>query len=485
MEYTHSSYLQKQPGGLTFNQFKRNPEISSRNRNWFQVNWNILQLKFNGYVSKHWKSEIQFAQLIASRDALGSLERIDRPDTPSTNRNLLRDRYNNQMFEARFLRRFNAKLHHPRIILLGTRLYRGNTLRQQGYADTTDKAHFHFIHPTELENGSFRFPTINAALFAEYVHRLNRNIALIPGFRIEHINTASQGYYRLLTNDLAGNILLDTLIQESRHSVRNFTLFGLGTHYRINNNWDGYLNFSRNYRSINFNDMRVANPNFQVDPNLKDEAGFTADIGVRGEIKRQLYVDISGFYLFYNDRIGTLLQYDSSTFQIIRYRTNIGQSRNLGIEALVECDWSEIFFDSCQHHFSSFVNFSFVHARYRKTSFTNITKKVEYVPSVIFRTGINYTFKGYKAGITYAYTSLQFSDASNTIETPSATLGQIPAYHVVDLSMEVPIKKLRVSFGCNNLLNATYFTRRAEGYPGPGIIPSDPRNYYLSLTIEI
>jgi Fe(3+) dicitrate transport protein len=51
--------------------------------------------------------------------------------------------------------------------------------------------------------------------------------------------------------------------------------------------------------------------------------------------------------------------------------------------------------------------------------------------------------------------------------------------------MEVPIKKLRVSFGCNNLLNATYFTRRAEGYPGPGIIPSDPRNYYLSLTIEI
>ena len=39
--------------------------------------------------------------------------------------------------------------------------------------------------------------------------------------------------------------------------------------------------------------------------------------------------------------------------------------------------------------------------------------------------------------------------------------------------------------GINNLLNELYFTRRATGYPGPGIIPSDKRNCYLSLQVKI
>lgn len=32
----------------------------------------------------------------------------------------------------------------------------------------------------------------------------------------------------------------------------------------------------------------------------------------------------------------------------------------------------------------------------------------------------------------------------------------------------------------HNLLNEAYFTRRAEAYPGPGIIPSDGRSFYLT-----
>ena len=37
----------------------------------------------------------------------------------------------------------------------------------------------------------------------------------------------------------------------------------------------------------------------------------------------------------------------------------------------------------------------------------------------------------------------------------------------------------------NNVTNTFYFTRRATGYPGPGIIPSPPRNMYLTLQIRI
>jgi len=50
--------------------------------------------------------------------------------------------------------------------------------------------------------------------------------------------------------------------------------------------------------------MRIVNPNYRVDPNLKDEKGFSADIGFRGTIGEYLSYDLTGFLLSYNDRIG-------------------------------------------------------------------------------------------------------------------------------------------------------------------------------------
>jgi len=35
--------------------------------------------------------------------------------------------------------------------------------------------------------------------------------------------------------------------------------------------------------------------------------------------------------------------------------------------------------------------------------------------------------------------------------------------------------------GVNNLANRKYFTRRADGYPGPGIIPADRRGFYVTV----
>ena len=34
-------------------------------------------------------------------------------------------------------------------------------------------------------------------------------------------------------------------------------------------------------------------------------------------------------------------------------------------------------------------------------------------------------------------------------------------------------------------IDEIYFTRRATGYPGPGIIPSPPRNAYLTVEIKL
>ena len=96
-----------------------------------------------------------------------------------------------------------------------------------------------------------------------------------------------------------------------------------------------YANFSQNYRSVTFSDIRVVNPVFQIDPNITDEEGFTADIGLRGKVKQLLNYDINVFGLRYNKRIGEVLKEETrvneqgekeSTGRIVRFKGNIGDA---------------------------------------------------------------------------------------------------------------------------------------------------------------
>lgn len=483
-EYTFMNYLAQQPGGLTDKQFESDPSIVTRQRNWFRVNWNLFSASADYRVTDRARFSLLLFGLNAGRDALGSLSRIDRADDTTANRNLLSDKYSNFGAELRFLQRYSfmQKSSH---FLIGGRYYKGHTDRRQGDAGKGSDAVFRFLHPTDLENSAYQFPSSNYALFAENIFQLTSKWSVTPGLRFENITTASEGYYRLLNRDGAGNILLDMKVADNRSNSRSFLLGGLGTQLKLNSVLELYVNFSQNYRSINFNDMRVANPNFQVDPSLRDETGFTFDGGLRGSVKNCLYFDVSLFYLSYRDRIGTILVADTNTWQLIRYRTNVSDSRNMGVEAFAELDWIRLFRKNSKHRLSTYVNFSYIDARYissQQSGYNN--KKVEYVPDVILRQGITYAFRGLSFTFQHSYTSQQFSDASNSLGSVSAIYGIIPAYSVMDLSAAYTWKIYGISAGVNNLGNTRYFTRRAEGYPGPGIIPSDPLNLYLTLRLK-
>lgn len=483
-EYTYLYYITRQPGGLTDKQFEADPAQSNRNRNWFRVNWNLFALTTDYRITDRTRLNLLCFGLSARRDALGYLGRTDRRDDTTLNRNLLKDTYGNYGAELRLLHRYTL-LGRTGTVLLGSRLYKGHTNRMQGDADKTDDARFEFLNPGNLENSAYVFPSLNYAFFTENIFQLSPRWTLTPGLRFEYISTSSEGYYRLLNKDLAGNIILDKRIGESRSNTRSFLLAGAGTQFKITQGIELYANFSQNYRSVNFNDMRVTNPNFQVDPGLKDENGFTVDGGLRGAFKNLLYFDVSGFLLKYDDRIGTILTVDSITYQVIRYRTNVSDSRNLGVEAFAELDWLKLINQGNRHKLSTFINASFINAIYsdgRQPAFNG--RKVEYVPDYIIRTGITYGYKAFGVTIQYAYTSEQFSDATNAAYTAAAIYGIIPAYGVIDVSAQYRWKRLGFSAGVNNAGNARYFTRRAEGYPGPGIIPADPLNAYLTLQLR-
>ncbi len=44
LDVTHMHYLAKQPGGLSDAMFRADPRQTNRERNWFQVNWNMAAL---------------------------------------------------------------------------------------------------------------------------------------------------------------------------------------------------------------------------------------------------------------------------------------------------------------------------------------------------------------------------------------------------------------------------------------------------------
>jgi Fe(3+) dicitrate transport protein len=35
------------------------------------------------------------------------------------------------------------------------------------------------------------------------------------------------------------------------------------------------------------------------------------------------------------------------------------------------------------------------------------------------------------------------------------------------------------------VLSEKYFTRRAGGYPGPGIMPAEPRNFFITVGVKL
>ena len=150
---------------------------------------------------------------------------------------------------------------------------------------------------------------------------------------------------------------------------------------------------------------------------------------------------------------------------------------------MVEADWIKILSkQSNENKLTTFVNFSYNDANYINSDITAYEyKKVELVPPIVLRTGFSFSKKIYSISYQFSYTDTHYSDATNAVEEENAAIGRINSYFTMDLSGKVKLKRFQLEAGISNLSNEIYFTRRATGYPGPGILPSPPRNYYLGL----
>lgn len=211
-----------------------------------------------------------------------------------------------------------------------------------------------------------------------------------------------------------------------------------------------------------------------VDPNLRDVRGSNSDLGVCGRVGEVLRYDFSLFQIDYGNRIGTVVEGG------VQRVTNVADSRNRGVESYVEFDvlraargnagWGSL---------NLFQSTGFTDARYTSGNFSG--NRVELAPRWNARYGTTSVRPAFSMTLSHTHISSIFSNATNTLASVDGTQGLNPAFRVWDLAGTYRLSRYQIRAGVNNLTDNYYFTRRATGYPGPGIIPADGRTVFAGI----
>ncbi len=499
-DITNFSMLSQQPGGLTDAEMQGDIAVSHRSRNWFSTPWLTGNVKFNWDLTNNQKIHLTTFAMVADRNSVGFTKAINIFDTINkstlnyANRELSIDKYRNQGIEIGYLYNFQIA-GVKQTFTSGIRYFHSNTQRfQKGVGSNGIDANFDTKEVFPVEQ---TFNTNNYSIYAEQVFRIKNNLLLIPGVRFEHINSNASGRSGLNSDGTPINIV-------APNQIRNVAIAGFGVEYHLKNGLEIYGNINQAYRPILFSDMQAVPGTELIDNNLKDAHGLNSDLGIRGIIGKWLYLDMSVYAMQYNNRIGRLSKYNDQN-QLYTLKTNVGNSLSTGFESILEIDAFAATSLKKKYKLPIFGSYAFNNARYQdymvsvknstgKMIDSNLNNKyVENAPRNIFRGGANFSILGdnnleiFTFGFQYSYVSKVYNDALNTVDASSnGQNGLIPSYEIWDLNLKYQIKK-NISFkvSVNNLTNQKYFTRRAGGYPGPGVLPSDARSILFTLDVKI
>lgn len=490
-DYTHFQYLAHQPGGLTDKMFYEDAFQSNRKRNWFAVDWNLFSFKIKHQATQKTDISLNVFGLYAGRKALGfRSNRVFQEDKEGTVRDLITGKFANWGMEAKILQRYRF-LGHENAFVIGGKYYQSKNNARQGPGSSGSDADFNLAtqaFPYYENQSDYNYPNLNLALFGENIFRITNAFSITPGIRWEYINTQAKGYYKKINRDNAGNVIFDKRYDENNNLKRSFVLLGIGLSYKPIKAVETYMNFSQNYRSVTFNDMRITEPSYQIDEQLKDEYGYTFDFGIRGQWKNKLTYDISAFGLAYKGRLGQIIK-ETDDFRIIRFRTNVGDAMLYGLEFFTDLSLQKTLFNPLNNDYkwNVFTNLALTKSTYTHSRQPGITgNQVEFVPMINLKTGMTFGYKNVITNIQFTYLSDQYTDATNIKQDKNENIrgieGQVPGYAITDWSLSYKFSsRFTLETGITNLMNTVYFTRRATGYPGPGIIPSAPRAGYITL----
>ena len=476
-EIMYSHIRSQQAGGLTDVQIKQDAKQSFRNRNWFDIKWMTPAIILQYEINEHSRWNTKIFGTIGDRNSVGFLQSITIKDSINAvtnqfnNRIVNLDKYRNYGIESRIISEY-AIGKYKNTIAAGIRLYKGTTHRLADGIGSTGTNYDITISGTYPKDISFA--SSNAAGFIENIFKFSDKLYVIPGIRYEWLEGSAAGRNGITTNGIEINL-------QNITRSRNFIIAGIGSEYHITRSSEFYANVSQAYRPIQFANLQAPPTTDLVDPELKDAKGYNLDIGYRGKVKNYIQFDISGFYLKYNNRVGTITSSNGS----YRLITNIGSSISQGIESYIEFNPVRAFSNSQTTDLILFSSYAYTNATYSSDHKDANTrgKKVENAPTDIFRGGISYGYKNFLLTAQLSFVGASFSDANNTyVASANGNTGRIPSYSITDLTGSYKFSKIvQLKAGINNLLDERYFTRRAGGYPGPGALPADGRSLFISI----
>lgn len=464
------------PGGLTDSMFNANPRTSLRARNWLKTPWNIGTFYADYKISSNTSLSLKTSLLYSKRALVWRNEDVS-PDTPDE-KDPVTGQYANREVGNQVMQNATTEFRIIHHYLLGKTVntiatgfrYANSRFKKQGGGMGTTGSDFDLSISGDW-GYNLNFTTTNIAPFVENIFRLSPRFTFTPGFRFEYFKNTATGYREVNSYKLAAN--------ENRK--RYIPIFGLGTEYKAGTNTNIYANISEAYRPIEYSQLQPFGTSSRIDSNLKDPRGFNADLGYRGTVKNFLNFDIGLFYLAYNKRIGTVLV-NAGTSDEYTLRTNVANSVHKGIESYIEFNLLKFLHPDTKKGLSFFNSFAYTDAKYTTGKFKG--NRVEAAVNYINRIGITYFDTRLSGTLQMSNTGDAFGDATNIKISNDPVAGYIPAYTVLDFSASYKVKNYTLNGGVTNIADKAYFTRRTDEYPGPGIIPSTGRSFYIGIAAK-
>ena len=475
VEYSLLRNKIQMPGGLSDSLFNVDPKASIRARNWLKSPWNILSNSISIDPNGNTTISIKTTYIFSNRSLVWRNEDggAAAPDTidPATNEFVPREVESEDMHsiatEVRVSRNYKVGKNES-TLAAGMRLSYGKFKRLEGGEGTTGSDFDLSITGPWEKN--MEFTTTNVAPFAENIFRIGKKFTVTPGIRFEYLKTTASGY---VDED-------DDKITTNKTRLRSFFLGGIGMEYKLKSHSSFYANISQAYKPIAYDQQQPFAVAAKIDDNLKDPFGFNSDFGFKTILKNYLNLDASLFYLAYNNRIGEVLKSDPASGEAYAFRTNVANSVHKGLEAYVEFNILKYLNQHSKYGLSIFNSFALIDARYTSGGFKG--NRVEAAPKKIERAGVIFSNNQLSATFQVNYTGDAFGDATNVRVSDNPIAGYIPSYTVLDFSASYKINNYSIKCGVNNLTDQSYFTRRTDEYPGPGIIPAVGRSFYFGVT---
>jgi Fe(3+) dicitrate transport protein len=480
---TYSEYLSHQPGGLTDSMMYADPAQSIRSRNFFQVKWWSPMARLHMHFNKNFHLDFLYNGTIGSRNSVGFTKAINIKDDMSA-RQVDMDEYHNHNVELVSEIKFKtAQVNHD--ITAGLKYFNGQTDRfQQGKGTTASDFD---LGITGDFGRQFFMKTISYAAYIQDVIQWNA-LKITPSVRVDIVDNYVSGILNYSQN-------IPNFMQP-QNRVRTIPIFGLSAAYQLDAKNSVYANISNNYRSALFSDFIPSATTDSIASNLTDMTGFSTEIGYKYQSKG-IQIEATAFLIKYNDKIGSL-NIKNDAGNTILLKTNIGDATHKGLEISTNVQFMDLLSISKKYGAIEWnAAYNYTRATYDRWNTTALVSgniqagslagnQVEYAPLNTFKTGITYILKDIKANLMMTHTSSVFTDAQNTEKaTVNAQAGRLPSYTVFDASLQYTLSKyFQFGLGVNNLFDLTYATRRAGGYPGPGLLPAETRVFYFTFGVK-